>query len=203
MDWIEIGGTVGGVLVACGSALVAVRKWISRRDVDTRVVDSWLQHFGRDPASAIREELEAINADTTRTRVVQSIIQHHLGLGVFVCDPTGRAIWVNEVLAEQFGRDSSQLLGGGWIASVVEADRERVWAQWHHSVSERLPYDATYTIRHGRTHEPWAVRAIATPASTKGVGDKVVCWVGYVTMTRIKIEGTDANSTQTEATPSE
>lgn len=60
----------------------------------------------------------------------------HTPIGVFVSDPRGLCLFVNERWCELTGLDQRSALGDGWSEAVHPEDRERVAAEWRTAAAE-------------------------------------------------------------------
>ena len=136
------------------------------------------KHYGAEPWKKIIE-LEGLNSISVRIGELRSLlIENHLGLAVFICQPTGECESANEQLAELFGLDHSEFTGYGWLAGIVPEDRERVHRNWTYCVINKLPYSADYTVENMRTGQKVKCTAKSYPVFFDG---KVVRYVGTVT----------------------
>lgn len=70
----------------------------------------------------------------------------------------GDCVLANPALCELFGRDSSEMLGSGWLAGIDYRERERGWREFQQAIQSDTPYSWEYHVTHKRTHEKYLCR---------------------------------------------
>lgn len=175
-DWIGTTEKLLGLAALLGGGVLACRKWLGRCVRAVRMLLSFGNHFGPDPAGAISRLLEDVQRSQGIAEVERRLIARHFDFAFYICGPDGQCIAANEVLCDMFGLDSTQFTGYGWLEAIVE--RESVHRKWTYAVKNGMPYNAEYTVHNHRTDEQFTV---ATEALTYTAHDgTVVCYVGYV-----------------------
>ena len=113
------------------------------RDVDAR--------SGEALSNALFQERERY-----RTLVTQAPV------GIWVADRRGTTTFVNDQIAQLWGRPAAELTGAGWTDQVHPDDREAAAAGWAAAVRHGTVWDATYRIvaADGAVHD---VRTSARP----------------------------------------
>lgn len=165
-----------GLAAVLGGGLLACRKWLARGIAAVRVLLSFGEHFGSDPARTISRLLEGIQRSQGVSEVERRLIARHLDFAFYICGPDGQCTAANEVLCEMFGLDSTQFTGYGWLEAIVE--REEVHRKWTYAIQNGLPYNAEYTVANHRTGERFQASTEALAYVAKD--GTVVCYVGYV-----------------------
>lgn len=133
------------------------------------------EEFGDDPIRKLSAVIRDIEASYGELEIRRRIIERHLEIGIYTCSPTGEYIWVNDVLAESFGMDSTEITGNGWVSAVAEEEQERIFDHWKRAVNNNLPYADRYLVR--TEHREWMAKTEAWPVVSKG---RLLCYVGYV-----------------------
>jgi len=177
-QWIStILSIFGGLSALAGIGWVAwrylrslYRVWLS--------VDSLHVEFGEEPIKKLISIIRGMEQDSTEIELRQRITETHLGIGVYSCDAKdGRCVWSNEVLSKNFGIDSTEMLGYGWVAAVDACERERVIESWQAAVKDVLPYKEKYRVVPPNGLTPWNAVTEAWPVVVNG---KLICMIGYV-----------------------
>ncbi len=137
-------GTVGAqVSTALADAGALDRALDAARDGDAR--------SGETLSNALFQERERY-----RTLVAQAPV------GIWVADRRGTTTFVNDQIAQLWGRPAAELTGAGWADQVHPDDREAAAAGWAAAVRHGTVWDATYRIvaADGAVHD---VRTSARP----------------------------------------
>lgn len=159
----------GGIYGGYRFCKVAGGYWRTLRDLHSC--------FGHDAAKTLAEIIRNIEATQGELEVRRLIVERHLKIGVYVCDERGDCTWCNDVLADLFHLDTTEILHHGWIAAVRRSDRHAAYETWKRAVADRLPYKESYVVE-PEAGEPWEAITEAWPVfDQKG---KVLCYVGYV-----------------------
>ena len=99
---------------------------------------------------------------------------------IFETDDHGQFIWVNNAYLALCGRPINELIGFGWINSVLESDRSRVIADWDRAIEEKRTFEMTFSYENFHTDK--ITKAFVRAIPTKSFGE-VVGWTGYITET--------------------
>lgn len=128
-------------------------------------IDKVYAEFMPNGGGSVKDQLNRLEADM---RVLRSGLSFSLALNphcIFEADPSGDYTFVNVALCELLGSHSEEMLGRGWLSSVVDArTREEVWETWRSCVEKKLPYQDRFMVRNPRSGERFFVRAHAVPA---------------------------------------
>lgn len=174
-------------LLGLGGFTAAAGRWAYKRSqarmrklaqiwrVGVDDVERLRSEFGVDPAITLRRLFDEHAFRERETDVRLSLLEAHMGRGMYWCDAAGRCTQVNHALCELFGMDSSDMLGHGWAMAIE--DRERAVQVWHGAIEKRLPYKASYYITNQRTGERFLAQTRAVPI-IDGVPD--AGYIGYV-----------------------
>lgn len=175
-DWLGWPERLVGVLTAVGGLLVFGRKWLVRAYRAVVLLLAFGEHWGEDAPRAIQRLLADISRAQGRGEVERRLFAEHIGLALYICDPSGSCTAANDPLCELFGLDSSGFVGFGWLECLEE--RLEIYQDWIRCVTNGLPYHQAYTVVNQRTGErnKCETRAYAVTAAD----GTVVCYVGYV-----------------------
>ncbi len=84
-----------------------------------------------------------IQADHNREARYRTLIMT-APVGIFVTDPEGRCLFVNEWWCKIAGLSPEEAVGEGWIKALHPEDRERVFLKWDESVRTSTPFKMKY-----------------------------------------------------------
>ena len=166
---------IGGVGVFAAT-LWAVIKFVTRLYRVLPAMDRLHDLFGSNPVDELHAILSTSSASIGELEIRQRIAERHLAIGVYVCRPDGECTWANDFLCEEFGLDSSEMRGYGWLSAVSRHDRERVHSAWTKAVELHLPYSETYAVK-PEHKETWVAYSEAWPVKER---ERIICYVGYV-----------------------
>ena len=71
----------------------------------------------------------------------------HAPVGIFLTDPNGDCLFVNEAWRHMAGLTAEQARGQGWSKALHPDDRDRVAREWAAAVRERRPFVSEYRFR--------------------------------------------------------
>lgn len=185
MDWLNTPGEIATAIGGLTAILLFVRRVrVAACNAGSHLLDAFRipsqfrGEFGDRPAKRIADAVRTVSCSQDLAQLKVEILHRHLGIGIFVCDPSGKCTEVNDQLCELFGLDSKEMVGFGWLSAVVEGDRMETHKAWAYAVKNDLPYRSEYTIRNARTHSELRVRARAWATKEGGV---TLGYLGYVT----------------------
>lgn len=174
---IEFIGLLLGGAGALFSGLWIAYKFASRAVRVLPAVDRLHDLFGLSPVDELHAVISGTAASVGELEIRQRISERHLAIGIYVCRPDGECTWANDFLCEQFGLDSQEMRGYGWLAAVSRHDRDRVLEAWTKAVTMHLPYSETYAVVPANDEETWVAMTESWPVKE---GEKIICYVGYV-----------------------
>lgn len=96
--------------------------------------------------ASVRDSLNRIELRQVLQEQRQKAILSDMSVGVFETDNEGLFIWVNRKYLRMTGRAPSEVSGTGWINTVAERDRERVWEEWTHAVQEAREFESRFLL---------------------------------------------------------
>ena len=187
-DILELIGIAAALAGGVGGTLLVI--WKFGKNIYTAVV---LAHrmgntFGRRGDETLSAFILRAEAEIIEGRARRSIIETTIGLGIYICDTEGRCVFANDWIIENYGVDSADISGHGWLAGVVNSDRAEVHQHWQYCVDNRVPYNAAYTIRNPRTGKE--IKAATTATEVMDATGTVAFWIGTVTEIEIENETT-------------
>ena len=176
---LEFIGICIGAIGFFVASLWAIIKFASRLFRVLPAVDRFHDLFGANPVDELHKIMSSASASIGELEIRQRIAERHLEIGVYVCRPDGECSWANDFLCEEFGLDSSEMRGYGWLSAIARDDRERVHTEWLRAIEHHVPFNETYTVE-PHSSEPWQAYSEALPVRE---GERIICYVGYVKRT--------------------
>jgi anti-anti-sigma factor len=122
--------------------LHAVEDQVSAALADARALDATLdaRRDGHAPAEEALSSALFQERERYRTLVTQAPV------GIWVADRRGTTTFVNDQIAQLWGRPAIELTGAGWADQVHPDDREAAMAGWAAAVRTGTVWDSTYRI---------------------------------------------------------
>jgi PAS domain S-box-containing protein len=155
--------------------------------IDSKVLpfmDSIQKEFNANSGKTLKDQLTRIEDIASLNEMrVKTFMMNFSGAGVYECDPDGRCVWVNNALAEMWGRERHDLLGAGWLTGISAEDREEIWDKWQYSITHQTPYEAEYNIVNHKTGK--VIKAKTTAYCLRGYDNKVVSYLGTIEEVKI------------------
>ena len=99
---------------------------------------------------------------------------------IFVTDPKGHCMWVNNAYSKASGSSLEDLLGNGWIKILHPEDKERVVQDWAGCVTSLSKFENEYRIINQATKKAVPVHCVAKPLKdhTGNLGGNLVGYIG-------------------------
>lgn len=125
-----------------GDDTIGWQHWVDRAffDDDGNIVE--LQSVGRD-VTEWKEGEAALRESEARFRA----LCRHAPIGIFLDDPDGKAVYVNQRYGEIVGIDAEQALLDGWLRNIHPEDRLLVDQAWGDALASRSSVETTYRFR--------------------------------------------------------
>lgn len=123
--------------------LHAVENQVSAALADASALDGVIDAARRDGDAPSDEALSSAlfqERERYRTLVTQAPV------GIWVADRRGTTTFVNDQIAQLWGRRAAELAGAGWTDQVHPDDREAAAAGWAAAVRHGTVWDSTYRI---------------------------------------------------------
>jgi PAS domain S-box-containing protein len=125
------------------------------RDAEGRIIGA--SKIARNVTERKRAE-EALRASEQRFRTLTA----HAPVGIFLTDPAGNCLFVNECWCEMAGLSPEEARGQGWARALHPDDRERVFHEWRAAVDAGEPFASEYRFQTPRGEVTWLQgRAVA------------------------------------------
>src|SRR5262249_29607192 len=101
-------------------------------------------HFciARDISARKRAEA-SLRANEHRLRALMS----HAPVGIFLTDPAGNCLFVNERWCEMAGLTPEEARGQGWARALHPEDRERVFHEWYDAATTGREFASEYRFQ--------------------------------------------------------
>lgn len=155
MGEAEIIGVTGGVLGIIGSAWAGFKLIVPKltphldrqyymHTSGVHVIKDIERHFGKEAGRAIKEILQKRAASLVIDGIRLDIIENAIGLGIYICDATGKCTYANKTLANMFGMQQKDMLGYGWTTNII--DQQKAFLNWRFAVDNRIPYNDVYEV---------------------------------------------------------
>ena len=150
----------------------AWRWFLTRAEPIRNSAGAILRWFGTNTdVTEQRETAEALARSEARFRTISDALPGML----FVTDPVGSNIYVNEGFRSYTGRSMEELLGDRWIDVLHPDDRERAHEIWKGAVKAQNIYMAEYRFRRADGEYRWHVVRGLPMRDEQG---RVTDWVG-------------------------
>jgi PAS domain S-box-containing protein len=110
------------------------------------VLISISEEFHSDNGLTLRDVIDKI--DKTQHKLENQIhdISYHMNIGFYETDHNGDCINVNNQWCVLTGLLPSEAYGSGWIISIHEDDRDRIWREWRDAVNQERDFVGEYFI---------------------------------------------------------
>jgi anti-anti-sigma factor len=136
--------------------LGAVGAQVATAIADAGTIDRALDAARHDGAAADEALSSALFQERERYRTLVT----QAPVGIWVADRRGNTTFVNDQIAQLWGRSPAELTGAGWIEQTHPDDREDTAASWAAAVRHGTVWDRTYRI----VAADGAVREVRTSA---------------------------------------
>ena len=147
--WLERLDAVGAWWALLGAGVLALWRRVLAAALGLFGAGRLVGRWGRRWDAHLATSLDAATRSTSETVIRLDVIDRILGVGVWMGDARGHVVAASRTLGELFGRDSSDLLGRGWLAAVADADRERVAECWARATSGD-PWETSFAVHRRR-----------------------------------------------------
>ncbi len=126
---------------------------------------------------SMKDEIRAIlsRVDTSIARFLA--FNEDAEVGQFITDCHGRCTWVNRTYCRITGRTDSEVLGWGWLSSILENERDSVHEEWEATVAEERNYER---VQHYVRPDGEIVAAAVKARPITNAQGKVIEFVGFV-----------------------
>jgi PAS domain S-box-containing protein len=105
-------------------------------------------------------------------------LAEHAPVGIFMTDPHGAAVYINEQLQKMTGLDQEQAAGNGWIAAIHKEDRPKLMAAWQDFILGTSDFTGEFRFTHPDEHVIWVS---STAVRLKNESEQVIGFLGCVT----------------------
>ncbi len=120
---------------------------------------------GRDPERARRNE--STDKDLRQQDLRFRALADSVPVGIFLTNPEGRVMYVNELWSSITGLSLNQAVARGWLSALHPEDRGRVQLAWNRFLSLPSPFDAEFRCVSGDKSK-WVSASAAIFTNEKG-----------------------------------
>lgn len=146
--------------------------------------------------SSIRDAVTSIESETAKLSMSLSAVLDDQVYGSFEADVKGYYTRVNEEYLRMTDTDIDDIKHNGWLNFIVEADRGRIYREWHDSIDQVRDFDAVFTMRNQSTLEEFRVRC--QTRAVKVASGRITGYFGTVR----KLKSNDMRDEEAICTPS-
>ena len=100
--------------------------------------------------STWKDQMNRIEGKLSMLEQRYSVIQ--LDSPVYETDAEGLFISVNRTFCRLTGRTEKECLGNGWINTITDEDRKRVFHEWNYAVENGVEFNAVFNMIHTDGH---------------------------------------------------
>lgn len=195
MDWQEI----AGIFAVLGSA-AAILGWLWRnvpkayqrlrynmfgigdikKDICslTQQMEYLVSELKPNGGGSIRDSLNRIELRQVLQEQRQKAILSDMSVGVFEADNEGDYVWVNRKYLRMTGRTLDEVKGTGWINTVAERHRERIYSEWQDAVHAGREFESEFLLI---TPENERVEVSVRTYKMSGQDDEPLGFIGVIT----------------------
>jgi PAS domain S-box-containing protein len=152
-------------------------------------IDKIYTEMAPNGGSTIRDAITRIEMRLVGVEQKQNVYLLEAPAGMFESNQDGRFISVNRTLCTLVGRIEGELTGMGWINSVAEEDRDRVFDKWTKCIKEKMEYHDRFNMKH-KGGEVFSVNAVAYPMEHPN-SKAIIGWLGTITKSAFYDEKTN------------
>lgn len=98
----------------------------------------------------VKETKTAVNITDGKVLTVMGILGSTIhGVGMYEADSKGGYISVTRKWSEITETSAGESEGNGWVNSIAEKDRERVFTAWNNAISQNRDFNLEYELHNG------------------------------------------------------
>lgn len=169
-------GLVAGILATVYAGLTWLVPYVRRFYRMQAILADIEKQFGAQAALVLKAAMVRGEKQGVQTASRLDAMCDAQNLAMYECSSAGLCTWVSEPLATMFGLSRADMLGDGWLKSILH--REDVYHAWTFSVHNRIPYDARYSVVNQITKVER--RAETSAKAVLSTGGEVLCYIGIV-----------------------
>ncbi|AKG23540.1 PAS domain S-box protein [Calothrix sp. 336/3] len=113
-------------------------------------------------AACMRQRVQAELEERKRTEAILRQSQRRYAslvegapVGIFRTDAQGSCLYVNDRWSDITGLSGEEAFGNGWIHALYSEDREKVVAEWQHTIQTNHPFRLEYRFQRPDGHITW------------------------------------------------
>lgn len=125
------------------------------------IIDRILAELTPNGGGSIKDRIRRIDESIAVIEHRYRWVQDCSLVAIYECSADGQATFCNAALCNLFGMPHESMLGTGWLAALVDEDRQSTWETWISSTEAGIPYSHSYEIINQRTGERIKVRTKA------------------------------------------
>lgn len=139
---------IGGAITGLGIILGSIYKFLvvpTKRLIYT--VSSLSKEFSPNGGHSMRDCLDKLHQEIKTISATQKAMCHFSELGFFEADEHGKCIFVNKRWTEMTGMPLDSALGNGWVSSIHETHRARVFEEWESAIEQERDLSILYKTK--------------------------------------------------------
>lgn len=148
---------ISGYFVAVAGGVFSFYKWILPKispyifnyfylhSTGVHVIRDIEAKFGKEAGRVIRQMIRDKGIEIVVDEMRLNIIENAIGLGIYICSPDGKCTYANKTLAKMFGLSQTEMLGNGWLKSIV--NKQLAYSNWQKATEHNIPYDDVYEVQ--------------------------------------------------------
>lgn len=158
-NWEHVKTIVTVIFYVLGiiGALYGFHKWIKPKadkfysdstyykETGIHILKDIERNFGKEAGRVLKEIVQQRGLQIAIDEMRLNIIENAVGIGIYICDSAGMCTYANKTLAKIFGLSQEEMLGYGWITTIV--DKQKAYSNWKFSVDNKVPYRDEYEIK--------------------------------------------------------
>lgn len=142
------------------------------------VIQSLNKEFSKNSGKSIMDRILRIDDLTRLSEIRTKLFYNMVNTGIIEFDKVGHLVWANKSFADMTGLEVDNLIDNGWVMTIEEEDRDKVWKLWQSSIIHNIPFESEFTLKHQGTNSTKLVKCTILPF--KSMDGSVIGYYGTV-----------------------
>jgi len=119
---------------------------VGQAEKHTKLIEQIAAELKPNGGNSIRDVLDRLEKEMASfdSKIKTLIIYNDVAL--YETDPAGQCLWVSKQWCNLTGLLPADAQGNGWILSVHEDDRERVFEEWKNAIEQQRDFTMNYRV---------------------------------------------------------